>query len=105
MPSTLKAYVDHVVRFGYTFSRDENGFHGLLKTEAAWLLTVQGGLARFGVPDFQAPALGAVFRHMGITNIHHMALEGTVFPDGALDETTRERPGWNREMVRSCGGG
>ena len=86
MPSTLKAYLDHVVRFGYTFGRDENGFHGLLNTKAAWLLTTQGGLARLGVPDFQAPALGAVLRHMGITNIHHIALEGTVISDGALDE-------------------
>lgn len=85
MPSTLKAYVDHVVRFGHTFDRDENGFHGLLHTKAAWLLTTQGGLARLGVPDFQAPALQAVLQHMGISHIHHIALEGTVNPDGELD--------------------
>ena len=86
MPSTLKAYVDHVVRYGYTFTQDEKGFHGMLNTKAAWLLTTQGGMARFGAPDFQAPALGAVLKHMGVANIHHIALEGTVYPDGALGE-------------------
>lgn len=86
MPSTLKAYIDHLVRIGYTFRRDDKGFHGLLNTKAAWLLTVQGGLARFGAQDFQAPALGAVLKHMGIANIQHIALEGTAIPDGALDE-------------------
>ncbi len=86
MPSTLKAYVDHVVRFGYTFTRDEKGFQGMLNTKAAWILTAQGGLSRFGAPDFQAPALGAVLTHMGVANIQHIALEGTSYPDGALEE-------------------
>lgn len=46
IPSTLKAYIDHVARVGRTFRYTESGPKGLLEGKKAYLLCASGG--RYG---------------------------------------------------------
>jgi FMN-dependent NADH-azoreductase len=84
MPSSLKAWVDHIVRFGRTIARRENRTLGLLAGKAACLLTARGGNPETG-PDYQGPALQSVLRYLGFSRISWISLEGTNIPDGRLE--------------------
>ncbi|MEE4463645.1 FMN-dependent NADH-azoreductase, partial [Azotobacter chroococcum] len=44
IPSTLKAWLDHVLRAGVTFKYTENGPQGLLTGKRAFVLTARGGI-------------------------------------------------------------
>ena len=82
--SSLKAWVDHVIRFGHTITRDEKGVSGLLGGRSACLLTARGGNAETS-PEFLSPTVRAVFQYMGFSRFDWIALEGTKIPDGRLD--------------------
>lgn len=80
IPSSLKAYIDQVVRVNRTFKVDHNGYHGLLSGLKAHVLTVKGGSIK-GTPlekyDFQEPYLQAILGLMGIELESLFSLEGT----------------------------
>src|SRR6185369_4495912 len=44
VPSTLKAYFDHIARAGVTFSYTANGPVGLLSGKEAYIFATRGGL-------------------------------------------------------------
>lgn len=94
-PSTLKAYVDHVVRFGRTFGMNESGFFGLLRGKSAWLITARGGLDPRQT-DCQGPFLRAAFRHMGFERVEWVALEGTTMNEAqqAMARARRQVEAW-----------
>lgn len=80
VPSNLKAYLDQVVRIGYTFGIDEKGYYGMLKHKTAFFVTTKGGAYRdtpMEALDFQEPYLQAIFKHMGIDTGGLFSLEGT----------------------------
>ncbi|MFO0775724.1 MAG: NAD(P)H-dependent oxidoreductase [Nitrospiraceae bacterium] len=79
-PSTLKAYIDHIVRWGQTFTTDQQGYTGLLSGRTATVLTARGGVSPAGEPDgldMQGPFLHAVLRFIGFDRVDLVALEGT----------------------------
>jgi FMN-dependent NADH-azoreductase len=81
-PSMLKAWFDHVIRFGRTFSRDERGYVGLVEGKRAMLLTVRGGFdSPDRIEDYQSPHLHAMLGFMGITDVQQVTLQGTVMPE------------------------
>lgn len=84
MPSALKAWIDHIVRFGATIAPGERGTAGLLTGKRACFLTARGGTPDRS-PDHQHPVLQAVFAYIGITKTDWISLEGTRIPDGALE--------------------
>jgi FMN-dependent NADH-azoreductase len=84
IPSSLKAWIDHIVRFGRTISSGEKGTVGLLGGRSVCILTARGGSPAVS-SDYQGPSLQAVFRYVGFTRIDWISLEGTKIPDGALD--------------------
>jgi FMN-dependent NADH-azoreductase len=84
MPSALKAWIDHVVRFGHTIGPGDRGPVGLLLGKSACFLTARGGNPSRS-PDHQYPVLQAVFSLIGIKNTRWISLEGTRIPDGELD--------------------
>jgi len=59
IPSTLKAWIDHVARRGRTFRYTEKGPEGLLKNKKVFVLGARGGVYSKGTPyaafDFQEP--------------------------------------------------
>lgn len=84
LPSSLKAWIDHIVRFGHTLAHGERGAVGTLTGRSVCLLIARGGTPATS-PEFATPALQALFRYLGFSRIDGITLEGTRIPDGRLD--------------------
>lgn len=73
VPSTLKAYIDQIVRVNRTFAVNEQGYQGLVNGKKMLVITSSGGSYKPGTPtagyDFQEPFLKAIFGLIGITDI------------------------------------
>ena len=73
VPSTFKAYIDQIVRFGRTVAMNEQGYQGLVSGKKMLIITSIGGSYRLGTPtagyNFQEPFLKAIFGFIGITDI------------------------------------
>jgi FMN-dependent NADH-azoreductase len=93
IPSTLKLWIDQIVRAGKTFSYGETGPKGLLTGKKATLLLASGGeygkgsaMASF---DFVTPYLQTVLGFIGITDVTIIAASGTAqLMSGKLDPQT-----------------
>ena len=82
LPSTLKAYLDYVVRPGMTLTTDGGKYIGLLSGRSATIITTRGSLSSEGfVDDFQTDYLKQILIFMGIGPIETVFLEGTNLPD------------------------
>lgn len=78
VPSTLKAWVDHIVRIRRTFHSTPEGKIGLLRDRPVIVVSAHGGyVTRPPVqPDFLTPYLQAVFETIGIPSAEFLRLEG-----------------------------
>jgi FMN-dependent NADH-azoreductase len=87
MPSTLKAWFDHVLRAGITFRYSEAGPEGLLKGRKAIVVETRGGLYSEGPAaalDSQEPHLRTLLGFMGITDVTFVRAEKLAFgPEAA----------------------
>jgi FMN-dependent NADH-azoreductase len=94
IPSTLKAWIDHVARRGRTFRYTEKGPEGLLKGKKVYVLTARGGVYSNGAPaaafDFQEPYLRAVLGFLGLTDVTFVHFEGLAMGPEAAN-TNREK--------------
>jgi FMN-dependent NADH-azoreductase len=84
IPSTLKAWIDHIARAGVTFKYDEKGPKGLVEGKKAYLAVTSGGIYSEGAMkpyDFGTPYLQMVLGFLGITDISIVRAEGTSMPD------------------------
>ena len=93
IPSTLKLWIDQIVRAGKTFSYGETGPKGLLTGRKATLLLASGGEYGKGTAmasfDFVTPYLRAVLGFLGITDVTIIAAGGTAqVMSGKLDPQT-----------------
>jgi FMN-dependent NADH-azoreductase len=81
IPSTLKLWIDQVVRVGKTFAYTAEGPKGLLRTKKATLLIASGGVYGEGTAhaalNFVAPYLRTVFGFMGVEEVTIISAEGT----------------------------
>jgi FMN-dependent NADH-azoreductase len=101
IPSTLKLWIDQVVRVGKTFSYGATGPKGLLTGKKATLLLASGGeygkgsaMASF---DFVTPYLQTVLGFIGITDVTIIAASGTAqLMSGKLDPQTFLGPSLER---------
>ncbi len=91
LPSTLKAWIDHVVRVGRTVSYSQKGPEGMVKGKRAILVLARGGVYSDGPAkslDFQEPYLRAILGFIGITDIDVVPVEGVAMsaigPEKAL---------------------
>ena len=76
IPSTLKAWLDHVLRAGVTFKYTETGPQGLLTGNKAYVLTARGGLYAGSTSDHQEPYLRQVMAFVGIHDVTFIHAEG-----------------------------
>ena len=76
IPSTLKAWLDHVLRAGVTFKYTETGPQGLLTGKKAYVLTARGGLYAGSTSDHQEPYLRQVMAFIGIHDLTFIHAEG-----------------------------
>jgi FMN-dependent NADH-azoreductase len=81
VPSTLKLWIDQVIRAGKTHAYTANGLEGLLKGKRVTLLMASGGVYEQGSGreafNFVTPYLRTIFGFMGITDVHFIAAGGT----------------------------
>lgn len=87
MPTQLKAWFDHVLRAGATFSYSETGPRGLVTGKKVYVVTASGNVYSDGPAaplDFLAPHLRTLLTFIGLTDIEHVAVEGVkLAPDAA----------------------
>jgi len=76
IPSTLKAWLDHVLRAGVTFKYTETGPQGLLTGKRAYVLTARGGIYAGSSADHQEPYLRQVMGFVGIHDVQFIHAEG-----------------------------
>jgi FMN-dependent NADH-azoreductase len=105
VPSTLKAYIDQIVRVNRTFAVNEQGYQGLVKGKKMLIVTASGGSYRQGTPaagyDFQEPFLRAIFGLVGITDITFMHADNLSGGDKAVEQSLAEVDTAIQEAVTS----
>jgi FMN-dependent NADH-azoreductase len=94
IPSTLKAWIDHVTRGGRTFRYGAGGPEGLLKGKKVLVVTGRGGVYSDGPAkgmDFQEPYLRAMLGFLGldVTFVHVEGLK--MGPEAAASGIERAR--------------
>jgi FMN-dependent NADH-azoreductase len=90
--STLKAWIDHIVRQGITFKYDENGPQGLLPGKKVYLALASGGVLSEGPMsglDFAVPYLKYMLGFIGLTDITVFRVEGSAIP--GIQDTALEK--------------
>ena len=83
VPSTLKAYIDHITRRDLTFRRTENGPEGLLKNKKLYIAFSGGGIyseGPFQSFDFNVPYIKTIFGFLGVTDSTVFRVEGLNVP-------------------------
>jgi FMN-dependent NADH-azoreductase len=87
IPSTLKAWIDHIARAGRTFRYTANGPEGLLKGKKVFVVTGRGGVytgeSAFRAFDFQEPYLRGVLGFLGLTDVTFVHIEGLALGEQA----------------------
>ncbi|MBD8254110.1 NAD(P)H-dependent oxidoreductase [Pseudomonas fluorescens] len=76
IPSTLKAWLDHVIRAGVTFKYTPARPQGLLIGKRAFVLTARGGIHADDSSDHQEPYLRQILLFIGIHDITFIHAEG-----------------------------
>lgn len=92
IPSALKAWLDHLVRAGKTFSYQTGRPEGLVKDKKVYLAIASGGVYSDGPMksyDFAEPYLKMILGFIGLTDITTFRVEGTNMPD--LKETALQK--------------
>lgn len=76
IPSTLKAWIDHIAQAGRTFKYTENGPEGMAKGKSVYILSTRGGVYDNSPMDHQVAYLKTVFAFLGIEDIQVIQAEG-----------------------------
>jgi FMN-dependent NADH-azoreductase len=76
VPSTLKAYFDHIARAGVTFKYNETGPVGLLADKPVYIIAARGGVHKGQVSDTQSQFLTNFLNFIGLKNITFIYAEG-----------------------------
>jgi FMN-dependent NADH-azoreductase len=87
IPSTLKAWIDHIARAGRTFRYTANGPEGLLKGKKVFVVGARGGVYSGESPskpyDFQEPYLRFMLGFLGLTDVTFIHVEGIAMGEQA----------------------
>lgn len=76
IPSTLKAYFDHIARAGITFRYTEKGPEGLLTGKKAYIFATRGGQYAGTALDSQTVYVRDFLNFLGITDVEFVYAEG-----------------------------
>jgi FMN-dependent NADH-azoreductase len=89
IPSSLKAYIDTVLRPGVTFRYSEKGPEGLVTGKKVYLVLARGGIYSHGPMqqfNFQDSYLRAALGFIGMTDVEVIAVEGVAFGPEAAEK-------------------
>ena len=87
VPSTLKAYFDHIGRAGVTFRYTEKGPQGLLTGKKAYVFAARGGLYQGTPLDTQTSYVRDFLRFIGIDDVEFVYAEGLAMGDAARNQS------------------
>jgi FMN-dependent NADH-azoreductase len=78
VPSTLKAWIDHIVRIRRTFRSTPQGKMGMLRDRPLIIVSAHGGYVTIPPtqPDFLTDYVRTVFETIGISSVEFLRLEG-----------------------------
>jgi len=76
VPSTLKAYFDHLARAGVTFKYTETGPVGLLEDKPVYVIATRGGVHQGQPSDTQSQFLKNFLGFIGLKDVHIIYAEG-----------------------------
>lgn len=76
IPSTLKAYFDHIARAGVTFKYTETGPVGLLADKPVYIIATRGGIYKDQPTDTQSPFLTTFLNFIGLKDVRFIYAEG-----------------------------
>jgi FMN-dependent NADH-azoreductase len=86
VPSSLKAYFDHIARAGVTFRYTEKGPEGLLKGKKAYVFATRGGLYAGTAADTQTAYVRDFLRFIGIEDVEFVYAEGLSMGDAPKEK-------------------
>lgn len=75
IPSTLRAYFDHIARSGVTFRYTANGPEGLIKGKKTYVIVTRGGLYEAS-NDTQSAYLRQFLSFIGLNDVEFIYAEG-----------------------------
>ena len=83
VPSTLKAYFDHIARAGVTFRYTEKGPVGLLTGKKAYVIATRGGFYEGTPLDTQTAYVRDFLAFLGITDVEFVYAEGLAISEAS----------------------
>src|SRR5467141_3730171 len=86
LPSTLKAYFDHVARAGATFRYTEKGAVGLLTDKKVYVFSARGGLYAGTSRDTQTPYVRDILAFLGMDDIEFIYAEGLAISEASKQQ-------------------
>ena len=108
IPSSLKAWIDQIVRVNRTFGFDpQKGLFGLLQPKPVYIASAYGAAGygdggAYAAMNFHEPYLRGLFGFLGLSDVTFFTLEGSSIDPAAL-ESTRGRA--RAVMARLFAGG
>jgi FMN-dependent NADH-azoreductase len=81
VPSSLKAYFDHVARAGVTFRYTDKGAQGLLTGKKAYVFATRGGVYAGTSLDTQTSYVRDFLQFLGIEDVEFIYAEGLAMGD------------------------
>jgi FMN-dependent NADH-azoreductase len=102
LPSTLKAWIDHVVRPNRTFRGSRSGKIGLLADRKIFLIIACGGPFSNGgsaQTDFLTPYLRYVLSIIGLRDLSTLRLENLNRGPSAVEQAQAQAASWIAEQV------
>ena len=83
VPSTLRAYFDHVARVGVTFKYSDKGPVGLLTGKKAYVFVTRGGV--YGTEHIHTRYVRDFLAFLGITDVEFIYAEGLAISPASKD--------------------
>ncbi len=100
VPSTLKAWIDHIVRIRRTFRSSPEGKIGTLRDRPVFVVSAHGGFMSGGYqPDFLMPYLRVVFETIGIKDVAFLCADGLSRGPEAVTRALDQARGWIDEKL------
>jgi len=87
VPSTLKAYFDHVARVGETFKYTEMGPVGLLTGKKVYVFAARGGIYAGTPNDTQTPFIRTFLSFLGMSDIEFVYAEGLAISEASKQQS------------------
>ena len=86
VPSTLRAYFDHIARIGVTFGYTATGPQGLIQGKQVYVFITRGGFYT-DAADTQTPYLRQFLGFLGMTDVHFVHAEGLAISDESREKS------------------